>query len=99
MSGLSEVYWLALTTGAIGLVGLMARMCYKSKCSHIECLGCIKIDRNTDGELQEDKLEINRTDSQSDTTVETQPKAPPPSPESGKFSDINPMKTVRLFAP
>jgi hypothetical protein len=96
---LSEVFWISLTTGVLAFAGVVCRMAYKSKCSHIKlCGGCIEVDRNTEGELKEDKYEVNHTDSRSDTTME-EPKVPPPSPESGKFLEINPMKMGRLFAP
>ena len=61
---LSEVYWVAFTSTVVGLILGLARMAYKSKCSHLECLGCIKIERNTEGELKEDAIEIRRTDSE-----------------------------------
>lgn len=95
---LSEVFWISLTTGVLAFAGVVCRMCYKSKCSHIECFGCLKIDRNTEGELKEDKYEVTHTDNRSENTIE-EPKAQPPSPGSGKFLELNPMKMGRLFAP
>lgn len=91
---LSEVYWMGFTTAVIGLIMGLARMAYKSKCSHLEC-GCIKIDRNTEGELKEDAIEIRRNESE-----EMKQESPSQKTVFGTFSEGNPMKSSsRLFAP
>ena len=91
---LSEVYWVAFTSTVVGLILGLARMAYKSKCSHLECLGCIKIQRNTEGELKEDAIEIRRNESE-----ETKQDSPSQKTIVGSFSEANPMKQLRLFAP
>lgn len=91
---LSEVYWVAFTSTVVGLILGLARMAYKSKCSHLECLGCIKIERNTEGELKEDAIELRRNDSE-----ETKQESPSNKTTTGTFSEANPMKQLRLFAP
>ena len=91
---LSEVYWVAFTSTVVGLILGLARMAYKSKCSHLECLGCIKIERNTEGELKEDAIEIRRNDSE-----EAKQESPSNKTTTGTFSEANPMKQLRLFAP
>ena len=69
-------------------------MAYKSKCSHLECMGCIKLDRNTEGELKGDALELRKNGSEDE-------KQDSPSQKTlmGSFSEANPMKQLRLFAP
>jgi len=47
----SEIYLTFLTTTAFGLLALLVRVCYKSKCSDIECL-CFKVHRNTNEETE-----------------------------------------------
>jgi hypothetical protein len=92
---LSEVYWVAFTSTVVGLVLGLARLCYKSKCQSIECLGCFKLERNTEGELNEDAIEL-RSKQQNEESKES-----PMSEKTivGSFSEANPMKQLRLFAP
>lgn len=92
---LSEVYWVAFTSTVVGLVLGLARLCYKSKCQSIECLGCFKLERNTEGELKEDAIEL-RNKQQNEESKES-----PGSEKTvvGSFSEANPMKQLRLFAP
>lgn len=54
---MSEVFWVGLYTAGIGFVLAIARYAYKSKCSKIDFC-CIKIERNTEGEIKEDILEM-----------------------------------------
>jgi hypothetical protein len=93
MAELSEVFWVSFTTAVIGMILGLARMAYKSKCSHVNC-GCISIDRNTDGELKEDSIELQAAKKSSE---DDQPQDSPT--VSGAFSDVNPMKQIRLFSP
>jgi hypothetical protein len=91
---LSEVFWISFTSASIAMILALSRLLYKSKCSHIECFGCIKIERNTEGELKEDAIEL-QTGKQSSEDGKSQD-----SPTvSGAFSDVNPMKQIRLFSP
>jgi len=94
---LSEVYWVAFTSTVVGLVLGLARLCYKSKCQSIECLGCIKIERNTEGELKEDAIELRRQTSTEQIKEEDSPQSQ--KTIIGSFSEANPMKQNRLFAP
>lgn len=91
---LSEVYWVAFTSTVVGLILGLARMAYKSKCSHLECMGCIKLDRNTEGELKEDALELRKNGSEDEKQDSPSNKI-----TTGAFSEANPMKQLRLFAP
>ena len=91
---LSEVFWMGLTTGVIGMILALCRMAYKSKCSHLECMGCIKLDRNTEGELKGDALELTRNESE-----DVKEESPSKKTTMGAFSEANPMKQLRLFAP
>jgi len=59
MVSMSEVFWVGVYTSLIGFVLALARYAYKSKCSKIDFC-CIKIERNTEGEIKEDILEIER---------------------------------------
>jgi hypothetical protein len=49
---LSEVFWISFITASITFLGLVARLCYKSKCKNIECC-CIKIIRDVETEEKE----------------------------------------------
>jgi len=57
MVSMSEVFWVGVYTSLIGFVLALARFAYKSKCSKIDFC-CIKIERNTEGEVKEDILEM-----------------------------------------
>jgi hypothetical protein len=59
MVSMSEVFWVGLYTSGIGFVLAIARFAYKSKCSKIDFC-CIKIERNTEGEIKEDILELEQ---------------------------------------
>jgi len=59
MVSMSEVFWVGVYTSLIGFVLALARFAYKSKCSKIDFC-CIKIERNTEGEVKEDILEMER---------------------------------------
>ena len=54
---LSEGFWVFLVGSSVGLCGLILKLCYDSKCSEIDCF-CIKIKRNVETELAEDKFKI-----------------------------------------
>jgi len=58
---LSEVFWISFITITSGLVLKCGSMCYKSKCKEVSFFG-IKIIRDTEGELKEDELEINKVE-------------------------------------
>lgn len=64
MVNMSEVFYVGLYTALIGFTLSIARYAYKSKCSKIDFC-CIKIERNTEGEVKEDILEMERRDFQS----------------------------------
>jgi hypothetical protein len=51
-TGLSEVFWISFITASITFLGVVARLCYKSKCKNIECC-CIKIIRDVETEEKE----------------------------------------------
>ena len=52
-------FWLTLSAAIIGFCGLSVKLCLRSKCSDTElCYGLIKIKRDTRGELDEEKFEI-----------------------------------------
>ena len=59
MVKMSEVFYVGLYTSLIGFVLALARFAYKSKCSKINFC-CINIERNTEGEIKEDILEIQK---------------------------------------
>lgn len=59
MVSMTEIFWVGLYTALIGFVLAIARYAYKSKCSKIDFC-CIKIERNTEGEIKEDILEMER---------------------------------------
>ena len=54
---LSEGFWVFLVGTSAGIVGVILKICYDSKCSDIECC-CIKIKRDIGKEVEEDKFKI-----------------------------------------
>jgi len=54
---LSEGFWVFLVGTSAGIIGVILKLCYDSKCSDIECC-CIKIKRDIGRELEEDKYKI-----------------------------------------
>ena len=54
---LSEIFLSFLVGSATVLCGIMLKLMYDSKCKTIECC-CIKIERDTAGEISEDKFKI-----------------------------------------
>ena len=55
---LSETFYVFVIASASALIGLVLKLCYDSKCTDIECF-CLKIKRNTIGEIEEDKYKID----------------------------------------
>jgi hypothetical protein len=72
MTTLSEVFWISFITASITFLGVVARLCYKSKCKSVECC-CIKIVR--DVETEEKEMEF----------LTTHAPKPPPTPDSIKM--------------
>ena len=54
---LTEVFWVTFITVISGMVIKLASMCYKSKCKEVTFC-CIKIVRDTVGELEEEENRI-----------------------------------------
>jgi hypothetical protein len=54
---LSEGFWVFLVGTSAGIIGVILKLCYDSKCSDIECC-CIKIKRDINKEVEEDKFKI-----------------------------------------
>ena len=70
----NSVFWLTLSAGFFGCFAMAIKLCLKSKCSDTElCFGLIRIKRNTEGELEEEKFEIEHG---------LTPREPPPTPTS-----------------
>ena len=55
---LSETFYVFVVATGSALIGLVLKLCYDSKCTDIDCL-CLKIKRNTVGEIEEDKYKID----------------------------------------
>ena len=55
---LSEIFLSFLVGSATALCGIMLKLMYDSKCKTIECC-CIRIERDTSGEISEDKFIIS----------------------------------------
>ena len=56
-----------ISIAGIGLLGLIIRYGFKSKCSDVSCcFGCLKIRRDTEAEIKEEEIDhrINRNQSQ-----------------------------------
>jgi hypothetical protein len=56
-SDLTEVFWVTFITIVSGMLIKIASMCYKSKCKEVT-LCCIKIVRDTDGEMKEEESRV-----------------------------------------
>lgn len=56
---LSETFYVFVVATASALIGLILKLCYDSKCTNIDCL-CLKIKRDTAGEIEEDKYKLDR---------------------------------------
>ena len=54
---LSEIFLSFVVASASALCGIMLKLMYDSKCKTVECC-CIKIERDTQGEIAEDKFKI-----------------------------------------
>ena len=52
-------FWITMSGICVGFFGLVLRLCYKSKCTQIECC-CIKIVRDTANEEKLDELNLER---------------------------------------
>ena len=55
---LSEIFLSFVVASASALCAIMLKLMYESKCKEIDC-GCIKIIRDTAGEIAEDKYKID----------------------------------------
>jgi len=55
---LSEIFLSFVVASASALCGILIKVLYESKCKTIECC-CIKIERDTAGEISEDKFKIS----------------------------------------
>jgi hypothetical protein len=55
---LSEIFLSFLVASISALCGITLKLCYDSKCKKID-LCCIKIERDTESELEEDKFKID----------------------------------------
>ena len=55
---LSETFYVFVVATASALIGLVLKLCYDSKCTNIDCL-CLKIKRDTAGEIDEDKYKLS----------------------------------------
>jgi hypothetical protein len=55
---LSEIFLSFVVATISALCGITLKLCYDSKCKKIE-LCCIKIERDTEGEINEDKYKID----------------------------------------
>ena len=66
---MDPVLVISLATICSGIVMLIIRTCYKSKCSHIVlCSGLVDIERNIQAEAKED-AEASKSEKKSDNAV------------------------------
>ena len=54
---LSEIFLSFVVASASALCAILIKVMYESKCKKVECC-CIKIERDTAGEISEDKFKI-----------------------------------------
>jgi hypothetical protein len=65
-------FWLSLSVGIFGFMGILLRYCIKSKCTDCNlCFGLIQVRRDTQAELEESEFEIEHG-------VQPQPSPPQP---------------------
>lgn len=57
---LTETFLISISTMGFAFLTGMIGICYRSKCSHVRCCGCMEIERNVEIELQEDMAEVAR---------------------------------------
>jgi len=55
---LSEVFYTFVISSSIGLLIIISKLIFKSKCKNVDCC-CIHIVRDTENETKERELEIN----------------------------------------
>jgi hypothetical protein len=55
---LSEIFLSFVVSSASALCGILIKVLYESKCKKVECC-CILIERDTAGEISEDKYKIS----------------------------------------
>ena len=55
---LSEIFLSFVVASASALCAIMLKLLYESKCKKVDCF-CIKIERDTAGEISEDKYKID----------------------------------------
>lgn len=60
MVEMSEIFWSSFVTIVSGLILALIAICYKSKCTEIQC-ACIKIKRDVETEEREHEFEITHT--------------------------------------
>ena len=53
MSQLSETFWITFTTMGFAFLSGMVAYLFKSKCSHVKCLGCFELERDIEAELED----------------------------------------------
>jgi hypothetical protein len=54
-----SVFWLSLSVGLFGFLGIALRYCIKSKCTDCNlCFGLLQVRRDTKSELEESEFEI-----------------------------------------
>ena len=54
MQELSEVFWSFFISSCVGLLVIIGKLCYKSKCKEVNCC-CIKFTRDTQAEIEIDE--------------------------------------------
>lgn len=71
---LSESFWIFVVTTTAGLFLACMKICYDSKCKNLD-LGCIKIQRDTEAEVEaeHDRMEHGITNELRTQTVDRQP--------------------------
>ena len=90
---LTEVFWVTFLTIVSGMVIKIASMCYKSKCKEVTFC-CIKIVRDTAGELHEEENRIEQLERRrGEASSPTSPSGR--SPSSSPLSPTSPSALTR----
>ena len=63
---ITEMFLTFAISSGIAFILALARMAYKSKCKEVECCGCIKIQRDTQAEIEiDEQQQTNNQDPES----------------------------------
>lgn len=67
---IDNVLLLSIITISSGVIGLIIRYVFKSKCTNINfCFGCLKVERNVEAELTEQRIEMRNVQNENNENI------------------------------